>query len=369
MPAEIAALVGLTQLYGTVVRGSSAAEAREEKESTFSVEIFVPAFQEEDAMNPSLVRRIVDDLPAAQLRPCGGPAVAGGGGGAAASVEAAAAVLGAVCRPGSTMCSVPLVELHRKSLAHNAAGCSARLQGLGSRLELNGLTCTVLWGPNDQGQYTVELSLDEVEQSVVIVRPECLTLRVRRSALCGLLADQPAGKRKACAGPLRGEVVEPDAATSLQATDGDALGGGSASSLAATAAAAAKAAEAAANIASAQVGSGAGGAGATLASDGSPKSARQASEGPAALSAAEAEALAERNSKFEALDAQLDAELAREAAGEFATELAATRRPGPTIPAFPLPSSLPLAMPCPPSQETRRQRSTGVTAAQPRAVS
>jgi len=54
------------------------------------------------------------------------------------------------------------------------------------------LTCTVLAGPRDDGRYFVELSLDEGEQSKLCVRPERLTLRLRRAALSELAAAPPA---------------------------------------------------------------------------------------------------------------------------------------------------------------------------------
>eukprot|EP00927_Polykrikos_kofoidii_P056856 TRINITY_DN50943_c0_g1_i1.p1 TRINITY_DN50943_c0_g1~~TRINITY_DN50943_c0_g1_i1.p1 ORF type:complete len:456 (+),score=70.99 TRINITY_DN50943_c0_g1_i1:136-1503(+) len=194
---------GAPLLYGTIVRAPSA----DGRADTYAVEVFAPDGKEGDSINPLLLRRIVDGLRAVQIRAV-----------ATVGEEAVAAALGAVGRPGSTMCSVPLVPLHRKSLGGNATGCSARLGGLGSRIDLNGLTCTVICGPNSQGQYNVELSLDEGEQSIVIVRPECLTLRLRRSALGRLLSTQPADHVQARSATMLGEVVEPDPRTSLQGT-------------------------------------------------------------------------------------------------------------------------------------------------------
>jgi len=165
-------------------------------EGVYSVDFYAPAVGEEDAMNPALVLYTADGLKASQLRLC---------------VDDSNSALSAVGRPGSSMCSVPMTELHLHGFGPNAKGRSARLGGLGSRPELNGLTCTILWGPDDKGQYTVELSLEEGDHSVLIVQPDCLTLRIRRGSLQELTAEVHTlpQARPMKAGNSLGEVVAP----------------------------------------------------------------------------------------------------------------------------------------------------------------
>jgi len=156
-------------------------------------------------MNPFLAVQTLH-LDAGDLLPCGVDEDAG---------------LSAVGRPGSTMCSVPLAELHCKGLGPNAEGRSARLGGLASRPDLEGLTCMVLFGPNEKGRYTVQVLLEEEDPTVLLVRPECLTLRIRRGALRELLVDGVAAatgghRRSRSSSALSAEVVEASAEHCLE---------------------------------------------------------------------------------------------------------------------------------------------------------
>lgn len=159
---------------------------------SFVVEVYAPAKGEENAMNPFLVRQRFAGLRFSQLH----PAIRDEGG------------LTFVGRPGSSMVSVPLAELHCRGFGPNARNRSARLGGLSDQVELNSLTCTVQSGPNGDGRYAVAFSLDEdAERNVLWVRPECLTLRIRREAAKDLTQAVPGALRAAAWQPLEGQVA------------------------------------------------------------------------------------------------------------------------------------------------------------------
>eukprot|EP00811_Abedinium_folium_P033367 NODE_6336_length_1681_cov_5.799871.p1 GENE.NODE_6336_length_1681_cov_5.799871~~NODE_6336_length_1681_cov_5.799871.p1 ORF type:complete len:428 (-),score=136.08 NODE_6336_length_1681_cov_5.799871:299-1582(-) len=146
--------------------------------SGYVIEIFVPDAGDSDGMNPFLVRQAVHGLTPSQLRP------------ATANAED---VLGAVSRPGVSMCSVPMAVMHRMGLGPNARGRPARLGGLrSSAKEYNGLTGTVLWGPDEAGRYAVEVSLAEGANTMLSVAAECLTVRARRAVLAELVVKPAA---------------------------------------------------------------------------------------------------------------------------------------------------------------------------------
>ncbi|CAE7700354.1 bglB [Symbiodinium microadriaticum] len=119
-------------------------------------------------MNPFLVRYRVEGLCAAQLRYVRG---------------SRRCQLTAIGRKGTSFCSVPMAELHAKGLGNAAHGRSARLGGLVSRQELEGLTGTVIAGPDHQGFYHMKMMIEEGELDTVVVSAENITLRLRRSAL------------------------------------------------------------------------------------------------------------------------------------------------------------------------------------------
>lgn len=162
------------------------------RDGPYTVELYAPAAGEEETMNPFLLKQTVRGLRATDMLPC-------------ASGERRLTTVG---RTGSSMCSVPLAELHLRGLGPNAEGRYARLGGLASRPDLNGLTCTVLRGPDQSGRYTVEVALEEGDESLLVVRPECLTLRIRQGSLSELTARTSAswGRPNAL---LLGEVVDP----------------------------------------------------------------------------------------------------------------------------------------------------------------
>jgi len=167
------------------------------EQQTYEVELYAPEELEDDALNPFLVQRRLTGVKAAEMRPC---------------ADSEGAGLSAVGRPGASMCSVPLAELDQRGLGPNAAGRYARIGGLSSRPDLNGLTCTVLGGPTDQGRYSVELAMEDEGNSILLLRPDCLTLRLRRGVLQELVAPV-AGRRPAvAAAPVRNQVAaaEPD---------------------------------------------------------------------------------------------------------------------------------------------------------------
>ncbi|CAK9028737.1 unnamed protein product [Durusdinium trenchii] len=161
------------QLVGTVVEVPSG------RDQPYAVDVFAPVLDEEDAMNPFLARFSIEGLRASQL----GLASDHNGG------------LTAIGRKNTSFCSVPLVELHEKGCGQAAHGRSARLGGLATRPELEGLTGTIIAGPDRRGQYSLKMMLEEGELDTVTANAENITLRVRRGNLSELL-EQPQVKAK-----------------------------------------------------------------------------------------------------------------------------------------------------------------------------
>ena len=154
------------QLVGTVVSVPSDQDVQ-----PYVVDIFAPVVGEEEAMNPILARFSVEGLCASQL----------------SSATARNCGLTALGRKNSSFCSVPLAELHARGCGHRTHGRSARLGGLAKRPDLEGLTGTVIAGPDRQGQYCLKMMLEEGELDTVTADAENITLRVRRGALAELV--------------------------------------------------------------------------------------------------------------------------------------------------------------------------------------
>ncbi len=169
----------------------------DDEDAGFEVELYAPteAYPASEESNggpcgcPFLTRQRVVGLRAAQLYPCTADDDEG---------------LTVVCKLGAAMCAVPLAELHARGLGMNVEGRSARLGGLASRQDLHG-ACTITRGPDDDGRYTVGC-----KSAVLFVRPECLTLWIRRDALWELVSELSTLKRKVPhIGTIPGEIIEP----------------------------------------------------------------------------------------------------------------------------------------------------------------
>lgn len=168
------------QIVGTIAEVLSTAN----EERRYVVDIFAPEQVQEDAMNPFLAR-----YSSVQLRYVRG---------------SRRCEFTAIGRKGTSFCSVPMAELHARGLGNAAHGRSARLGGLVSRQELEGLTGTVIAGPDHQGLYQMKMMIEDGELDTVVVNAENITLRLRRSALPELAQSVPAESHEA---PLELEGV------------------------------------------------------------------------------------------------------------------------------------------------------------------
>eukprot|EP00931_Biecheleriopsis_adriatica_P081317 TRINITY_DN54643_c0_g1_i1.p1 TRINITY_DN54643_c0_g1~~TRINITY_DN54643_c0_g1_i1.p1 ORF type:complete len:394 (+),score=93.00 TRINITY_DN54643_c0_g1_i1:59-1240(+) len=191
------------ELVGTVVEAPANAS-----DGQYVVEFYAPAVGEESNMNPFLTHYSIDGLRAAQLRAVDPDKDCG---------------FTAVGRKGTSMCSVPLEELHVRGRGGAAQGRSARLGGLSDRPDLEGLTGTVVRGPDARGEYIVNVLVEESGSDSVAVPAENVTLRVRRGALAEL-SSGAAGAAKVAAPHARGELVPFLAAMSQEAHQEKALG-------------------------------------------------------------------------------------------------------------------------------------------------
>eukprot|EP00439_Symbiodinium_sp_Y106_P048904 s5143_g6.t1 len=100
--------------------------------------------------------------------------------------------------PVSALCPV---SLQFYSIVVSPDACQLRLV---SRQELEGLTGTVIAGPDHQGLYQMKMMIEDGELDTVVVNAENITLRLRRSALPELAQSVPAESHEA---PLELEGV------------------------------------------------------------------------------------------------------------------------------------------------------------------
>lgn len=168
-------------LVGTVVE----APPQPDPGGPYVVELYAPAISEENAMNPFLKKIRANGVYASELRLVDAGKDCG---------------LTAVGRKGASMCSVPLAEIHALGCGQSAQGRAARLGGLSARPDLEGLTGTVVGGPDPAGQFTVRVQLEEKELDTALVSADNITLRVRRSALPELVANTTVGQTGAIGG-------------------------------------------------------------------------------------------------------------------------------------------------------------------------